>query len=105
MGEWFKDKNSVEMKEKFFFPNLPWMVDGEVKLTQSVTIMKYLARKFKIGQNLTNDQKLRLDVLNDQFLDDRSSFYVFIYGMNQLKPNVDEEREKFWHGSDNCQNF
>ena len=95
MSEWFKDKNSAETKENFFFPNLPWLIDGDVKLTQSVTILKYLARKFKIGQNLTESQAWRVDVLNDQILDDRSTFYVFCYGMAPLKPNVDEEREEF----------
>ena len=43
-SEWFNEKNSDKFQQDFAFPNLPYMIDGEVKLTQSAAILKYLAR-------------------------------------------------------------
>ena len=31
------------------FPNLPYLIDGEFKLTQSKSIMKYIAKKYDQG--------------------------------------------------------
>ena len=39
---WLPDKYSLGLD----FPNLPYWIDGEVKLTQTLAILKYLARKY-----------------------------------------------------------
>ena len=31
----------------FEYPNLPYLIDGKVKLTETVAIMKYIAKKYK----------------------------------------------------------
>ena len=39
-SEWLKVKSQPEIKNKFDFPNIPWMKDGDVFLTQSTAILK-----------------------------------------------------------------
>ena len=39
-SEWTDLKKTKEIQDKFDFPNLPWMTDGDVALTQSTTILK-----------------------------------------------------------------
>jgi len=51
--EWKKEK--AENEKKFDFPNLPWMIDGDVKITQSLAILKYIAKK----HGLTHDGTLK----------------------------------------------
>ena len=47
-NEWFgNDKINMGID----FPNLPYLTDGDVKLSQSNTIMKYLEKKY--GEYLT----------------------------------------------------
>ncbi|EDK31763.1 glutathione S-transferase, amine-terminal domain protein (macronuclear) [Tetrahymena thermophila SB210] len=50
--EWF---NTDKQELKTNFPNLPYLIDGDVVVTESIVIPIYLAKKFKkyelIGQN------------------------------------------------------
>ena len=50
---WFgKDKFSLGLD----FPNLPYYVDGDVKVTQSNAILRFIARKYDnkmLGTNMT----------------------------------------------------
>ena len=43
---WFKEKKHNLGLD---FPNLPYMLDGDVKLTQTLAIMRYLGRKFGLS--------------------------------------------------------
>ena len=45
-GAWFDGK---KYNMGLDFPNLPYMIDGDVKLTQSLAIMRYLGRKFGLS--------------------------------------------------------
>ena len=38
--EWTNDKFSEKFQNEFSFPNLPWLRDGDVKITQSSAIFK-----------------------------------------------------------------
>ena len=40
LSDWRDVKESDQMQEDYHFPNLPWMKDGEIHLTQSTTILK-----------------------------------------------------------------
>ena len=39
-SEWNNEKNTDKFHSNFAFPNLPWMTDGDVHLTQSMAILK-----------------------------------------------------------------
>merc|ERR1712123_337595 len=41
--QWVEEKAKNEAG--FDFPNLPWMKDGDLKITQSLAILKYTARR------------------------------------------------------------
>ena len=40
---WIEEKNSLDLD----FPNLPYLIDGDFKITETLPIMRYLARKYK----------------------------------------------------------
>ncbi|CAN7940736.1 unnamed protein product [Ixodes hexagonus] len=62
--EWLADKPNLGLE----FPNLPYYLDGDVKLTQSLAILKYLGRKHGLAPK---DEKLqcRADVVEMQAFD------------------------------------
>ncbi|UYV82341.1 GSTM2, partial [Cordylochernes scorpioides] len=63
-SEWLKEKFSLGLE----FPNLPYYIDGDVKITQSKAILRYLARKHGLaGKNETENWKL--DMLEQQMTD------------------------------------
>ena len=100
MGEDFEDRLYVcgdapdydrscwtEVKETFGldFPNLPYLIDGDVKITQSNAIMRYLGRKAGMdGQ--TETEKIRVDLLENQAMDFRNGFVRLCYGSGSTYP-------------------
>lgn len=48
---WLKVKSSA-LADEMDFPNLPYYIDGDVKLTQSQAILRYIARKYGAGSGL-----------------------------------------------------
>lgn len=63
-GDWLKDKFSLGLD----FPNLPYYIDGDVKLSQSLVIMRYIARKHNLAAKNELDL-LRVEVLEAQVRD------------------------------------
>ncbi|KAL3191602.1 hypothetical protein MRX96_059700 [Rhipicephalus microplus] len=62
--EWLKEKFTLGLQ----FPNLPYYIDGDVKMTQSMAIIRYLARKHDLaGRNEKETQEL--DMLEQQARD------------------------------------
>jgi glutathione S-transferase len=48
-----QDKQALGFK----FPNLPYLIDGNVKVTESIAILKYIAKKYReelLGKNLAD---------------------------------------------------
>lgn len=62
--EWLADKTSLGLD----FPNLPYYIDGDVKLTQSLAILRYVAVKHGLAG--TSDQdRAHLDMIGSQIAD------------------------------------
>ncbi|KAM9344018.1 glutathione S-transferase Mu 5-like [Pholidichthys leucotaenia] len=71
---WFDIKNSLGMD----FPNLPYLIDGDKKITQSNAIMRYIARKHNLCGE-TEEAKIRVDMLENQAMDFRNGFVKLCY--------------------------
>ncbi|UYV82333.1 GSTM3 [Cordylochernes scorpioides] len=74
------------------FPNLPYYIDGEVKLTQSTAILRYLARKHGLNGK-TEEENQQLDLLEQQFDDLRWALARLCYdpNCNNLKDDYFKE--------------
>lgn len=62
--EWLQDKFNLGLE----FPNLPYLIDGDVRITQSITILRYLAEKYGLDGR-TPDEKLKVTLMEQQNLD------------------------------------
>ncbi|XP_074594729.1 glutathione S-transferase-like [Brevipalpus obovatus] len=62
LSEWAADKASM----RFDFPNLPYLIDGDVKLTQTLAILRYLARKLNLGVKTCEPEIRRMDLIEQQ---------------------------------------
>jgi len=60
------------------FPNLPYYIDGDIKITQSNAILRYIARKNNMCGN-TEEEKARVDMAADQVMDLRNGFVRLCY--------------------------
>ncbi|XP_031823093.1 glutathione S-transferase Mu 2 isoform X5 [Sarcophilus harrisii] len=65
-NEWFKDRYTLGLD----FPNLPYLIDGNTKITQSNAILRYIGRKHKMCGD-TEEEKVRVDILESQAMDFR----------------------------------
>lgn len=77
----FFDKShwyDVKYKMGFDFPNLPYIIDGDVKLTESNAIMRYLARKYNLGGETEEDHQ-RIDLMECYLCDLRSLYWDLTY--------------------------
>ncbi|OXA56303.1 glutathione S-transferase Mu 1 [Folsomia candida] len=80
---WFGEKETLG----FDFPNLPYLIDGDVKVTQTIAIIRYLARKTGLaGQS--DDQQRRIDLITEEWHDFKGPFYPLCYNpeFHSLKP-------------------
>ncbi|XP_029826112.2 glutathione S-transferase Mu 4-like [Ixodes scapularis] len=83
--EWLKEKFTLGLT----FPNLPYYIDGNVKLTQSLAILRHLARKYDLDGR-TEEETTELDMCEQQARD-------LIVGlvMTGYSPNFEDARKKF----------
>ncbi|KAG8189861.1 hypothetical protein JTE90_023368 [Oedothorax gibbosus] len=82
-GEWPKDKFNLDLD----FPNLPYLFDGDVKITQSTTILRYLAQKYGVDGK-TQAEKLKVSMVEQQIVDLR----WFMLMNAAFKENSEETR-------------
>ena len=61
------------------FPNIPYIIDGDVKLSQSNSILKYLEKKFGSYCNGDLAHDIKLDVLLESISDIRLPFTLMCY--------------------------
>ncbi|ROT60845.1 glutathione S-transferase [Penaeus vannamei] len=73
-SEWLDEKFNLGLD----FPNLPYYIDGSAKVTQSNAILRYIARKHDL-LGRTDEEKVRVDVLENQAMDLRMSYVRLVY--------------------------
>ncbi|XP_068275381.1 glutathione S-transferase 2-like [Nyctibius grandis] len=83
LSDWTNEKNKLGLD----FPNLPYLIDGPTKVTQSNAILRYLARRSGLGGE-SEEELLRVDLLENQIVDLRDSFARLCYSpdFEKLKP-------------------
>jgi len=88
--EWFAKKETMG----FDFPNLPYYIDGDVKLTQSTAILRYLGRKHNLIAK--NEKDLEMQDMAEGVTGDLMLGWAFLmYGaqdFEQDKMKYKEER-------------
>ncbi|GFR10614.1 glutathione S-transferase Mu 1 [Trichonephila clavata] len=75
--EWSNEKFNLELD----FPNLPYYMEGDIKITQSTTILRYLARKHGLDGK-DDKQKLRVSLAEQQIVDLRMALINLSYSDN-----------------------
>ncbi|KAJ7377624.1 Glutathione S-transferase Mu 3 [Desmophyllum pertusum] len=63
------------------FPNLPYYIDGDIKISQSNAITRHIARKHDLSGS-TEEEKIRVDVAENQLVDFRKKFSGMCYDPN-----------------------
>jgi len=82
---WLSVKAGLEID----FANLPYLIDGEVRMTQSQAILRYVARVYGGGSSLYGGSPARLaaiDATMEQAVDFRQSYTRVAYGSAPLEP-------------------
>ncbi|XP_058515994.1 glutathione S-transferase Mu 2-like [Ochotona princeps] len=82
-SQWLSEKFKLGLD----FPNLPYLIDGTHKLTQSNAILRYLGRKHNLCGE-TEEEKIRVDILENQLMDTRMLLATLCYSpdFETLKP-------------------
>ncbi|XP_049736116.1 glutathione S-transferase Mu 1-like [Elephas maximus indicus] len=82
-SHWLKEKFKLGLD----FPNLPYLIDGPHKITQSNAILRYIARKHNLCGE-TEEEKIRVDILENQVVDFRNELASMCYNpdFEKLKP-------------------
>merc|ERR1719180_620902 len=83
---WFDQKFSLGLD----FPNLPYFVDGDIKLTQTNAIMRYIARKHDLCGK-TEEERSRVDMFAEQTMDFRNGWVRLCYAGGVYAGGVDFE--------------
>ena len=77
-ADWDNHKSTLQ----FAFPNLPYLIDssdlGEVRLTQSNAILRYLGRRFDLYGD-SEQERCQIDVLQDEAYDYRNCIIEATY--------------------------
>ncbi|XP_075837744.1 glutathione S-transferase Mu 7 [Microtus pennsylvanicus] len=65
-SQWLNEKFKLGLD----FPNLPYLIDGPHKITQSNAILRYLGRKHNLCGE-TEEERILVDILENQLMDNR----------------------------------
>ncbi|CAG0904243.1 unnamed protein product [Cyprideis torosa] len=72
--DWYKEKFTLGLD----FPNIPYYIDGDTKLTQPLAIMLYIARKNELDES-TEEEKQLVDMSELQAQDLRMELVQLFY--------------------------
>jgi len=93
---WLSVKNTLGLD----FPNLPYLIDGDIKITQSNAILRYIARKYNLCGS-TEAERILVDMLECEAMDFRNGFVRVCYNpaMESLRDdyikNVKQKIKRF----------
>nr|XP_040143363.1 glutathione S-transferase Mu 2 isoform X2 [Ictidomys tridecemlineatus] len=73
-SQWLDEKFKLSLD----FPNLPYLIDGPHRITQSNAILRYIARKHNLCGE-TGEEKTRVDILENQAMDTRMQLAMVCY--------------------------
>ncbi|XP_075469715.1 glutathione S-transferase Mu 1-like isoform X3 [Ascaphus truei] len=73
-SQWLDVKETLGLD----FPNMPYLLDGDVKLSQSNAILRYIARKHGLCGELEEEQ-IRVDLVESHTIDFRMSLLALAY--------------------------
>ncbi|KAL1467008.1 hypothetical protein MTO96_005874 [Rhipicephalus appendiculatus] len=90
--EWLKEKFTLGLR----FPNLPYYIDGDVKMTQSMAIIRYLARKHDLAARNEKETQ-ELDMLEQQARDLAWNLVMAVHS-----PTYPESRRKYEENMENA---
>ncbi|XP_005891361.1 PREDICTED: glutathione S-transferase Mu 1-like isoform X2 [Bison bison bison] len=87
-SQWLNEKSKLGLD----FPNLPYLIDGTHKLTQSNAILRHIARKHNMCGE-TEEENIRVDLLENQVMDVRLHMARICYSpdFEKLKPGYLKE--------------
>ncbi|XP_068819662.1 glutathione S-transferase Mu 1-like isoform X2 [Capricornis sumatraensis] len=87
-SQWLNEKSKLGLD----FPNLPYLIDGTHKLTQSNAILRHIAHKYNMCGE-TEEEKIRVDLLENQVMDVRLHMARICYSpdFEKLKPGYLKE--------------
>uniref|UniRef100_A0A8D2D0E9 Glutathione S-transferase n=1 Tax=Sciurus vulgaris TaxID=55149 RepID=A0A8D2D0E9_SCIVU len=82
-SQWLNEKFKLGLD----FPNLPYLIDGIHRITQSNAILRYIARKHNLCGE-TEEEKIRVDILENQAMDISNQLARVCYSpdFEKLKP-------------------
>jgi glutathione S-transferase len=82
--KWLSEKETLGLD----FPNLPYLIDNDIKITQSKAILYYLGQKYNL-MGTTPEEEAQAIMLCEESYDLHIQFAIFCYG-----PNVGSETER-----------
>lgn len=73
------------------FPNLPYFIDTNgIRITQSIVILEYLSRKYKL-EGTTEQEKLDISLVVHQVADLNEAFFLVAYDRTERLEKLKEE--------------
>uniref|UniRef100_A0A671G6Q5 Glutathione S-transferase n=1 Tax=Rhinolophus ferrumequinum TaxID=59479 RepID=A0A671G6Q5_RHIFE len=83
-SQWLSEKFKLGLD----FPNLPYLIDGAHRLTQSNAILRYIARKHNLCGE-TEEERIRVDILENEVMDSSNQLATVCYSpeFEKLKPD------------------
>ncbi|XP_038958007.1 glutathione S-transferase, mu 6-like isoform X1 [Rattus norvegicus] len=87
-SQWLSEKFKLGLD----IPNLPYLIDGSHKITQSNAILRYLGRKHNLCGE-TEEERLRVDILENQAVDTRRQLSMVCYS-----PEFEKRKPEYLEG-------